>query len=228
VDLSKQYLGRDEYLRRIDGMVYGVNPRDGFFEGSRFRHPDLRFEMDFPQGWATQNQAQGVIGVSPGQDAMVQLNLAQGTPADAARSFLSQQGMQAGDLSRADLNGLPAASAYFQAQSDQARLAGYVAFVSQSGSTFRILAYTTSDRFQGYDGALRSSAGSFRRLTDPAALSVQPKRVKLERVPRAMTLQQFAQQFPSTIPLGELALINRVDSAETLKAGQMVKRVVGK
>jgi len=66
-------VGQAEYLRLLQGMVYGQNPRHGFFRGNLFLHPDLRFQLEFPQGWKTANQTQAVLGVSPQQDAIVGL-----------------------------------------------------------------------------------------------------------------------------------------------------------
>src|SRR5439155_3624037 len=56
-DLSQATLNREAFLRRLDGVVYGEDPRQGYFEGSRFNHPDLQFRIDFPAGWKTENQA---------------------------------------------------------------------------------------------------------------------------------------------------------------------------
>ena len=41
---------RDEYLQRIDGMMFGEGPRAGFFVEGRFVHPDLRAAISFPGG----------------------------------------------------------------------------------------------------------------------------------------------------------------------------------
>src|SRR5687767_2448102 len=42
-------LGREEFLGRIDGLVWGANPRQGFFdESNRFLHPEMRFQIQFP------------------------------------------------------------------------------------------------------------------------------------------------------------------------------------
>ncbi|MBL8223591.1 MAG: hypothetical protein JNL62_30445, partial [Bryobacterales bacterium] len=80
-----------------------------------------------------------------------------------------------------------------------------------------------------YDRAFQAFAGSFRRLTDPAALNVKPNRVQVTRVSRAMTLAEFNQQNPSTIPIEDLALINGLaDGNARLAAGASVKRVVAK
>ena len=45
---SGRVVKRAEYLRRLDGMVFGDNPREGFFRENAFYHPDLRFEARLP------------------------------------------------------------------------------------------------------------------------------------------------------------------------------------
>src|SRR5581483_9328453 len=69
-------VNRDAYLRRLDGLVFGANPREGFFRGNEFLHPDLRFRVAFPEGWTTSNGRQAVVAVSPHKDAVVELSLA--------------------------------------------------------------------------------------------------------------------------------------------------------
>ncbi len=217
---------RDRFLHTIDGLVFGDNPRNGYFEGTTFYHPDLKFRFDFPAGWTTQNQADEVIGVSPQQDAVLTLGADSGTPSQALVRFLGQQGMQGQASSNASMNGLTASSASFTAQTDQGNLSGWVTYVALDGATYRILGYTPSAKFGSYSGALRSSATTFRRLTDATALGVQPARVHVVSLSRAMTLMQFNQASPSTIPLAQLAVINGVDSTATLPAGTLVKQVV--
>src|ERR1051326_2287549 len=51
-------VNRDSYLRRLDGLVFGTNPREGYFRGSEFFHPELRFRITFPEGWTTSNHKQ--------------------------------------------------------------------------------------------------------------------------------------------------------------------------
>jgi len=228
-DLSNATVRREEYLQRINGMVYGEDPRQGFFRGGLFLHPDLRFQLQFPEGWKTQNTADAVIALSPKQDAMIQLGLAGKTaPVDAARQFLSQQGVQAGQGSTQPINGLPAASSYFTAQSQQGQVEGLITFVSYGGTTYGILAYTGAGGLRGYDQAFRATAGSFRELKDPSALNVRPARIELVKVDQEMTLAQFHQRYPSTVRIEEVALINGVEGPDgTLRPGRQYKRVVG-
>jgi predicted Zn-dependent protease len=217
---------RDAFLQRTAGLIFGQNPREGFFRQNQFLHPDMQFQLDFPSGWQTQNQATAVVGISQQQDAIVVMGLAgEAAPNQALSQFLGQQGIQSQGGSSSNINGLPAATAVFTAQTQDGVLAGNVAFVSHGGRTLRLLAYTPEQRYGAYRGAFAQSLGSFRRLTDPAALAVQPVRVQLVRLPRAMTITQFHQSYPSTIPVEQVALINGVDAGTTIPAGTLVKRV---
>jgi predicted Zn-dependent protease len=227
--LNNTTVNREGYLQHVANMTYGEDPRQGFFENGTFYHPDLRFQISFPQGWKTQNGAEAVVAGSPEQDAIIQLALAgKASPEEAARQFLSQQGVQPGNTSTASINGLPAASGYFSAQTEQGTIQGLVSFVAYNGVTYGIMGYTPQGKLSTYDAAFRQTIGSFSQLRNQAALSVKPARVELVKLPREMTLEQFNQQYPSSIPVEELAIINEVESPQTaIPQGRMVKRVVG-
>jgi predicted Zn-dependent protease len=218
--------GTDAYLRVINGMIYGENPRDGYFSGGTFYHPDLRFSYTFPAGWKTANQASGVAGLSAGQDAMIELSLADGSAEQAAQKFFATQGIQSAGVGSERINGLPAVSGDFSAQGTQTTFRGRAAFLSFGGRTYSLIGYSSTARWPQYDQIVRNSFGSFRELTDPKALGVQPMRLRIEKLPRAMTLRDFNRSSPSVVPLAELCLVNRVDSLQTLPAGRPVKRVV--
>jgi predicted Zn-dependent protease len=217
------------YLQRLNGMVYGENPRQGYFQGSLFLHPDLRFRMAFPQGWQTQNLTQAVTGVSPQQNAIVQLTLAEQSRSaqEAANRFFSQQGVQAGQGGRTTVSGLPAVVVYFQAQTQQGIVGGVVAFIEHGGNVYQLLGYTPAQLFGSYEGVFRQVIASFGPENSAAVVNVRPNRVSIVRVPQAMTLAEFQRRYPSTIPIEELAIINQVQGAQsTLPSGAMVKRVV--
>ena len=217
---------RDAFLQRTEGMIFGANPREGFFRQQQFLHPDLKFALDFPTGWQTQNQTAAVAAISPQQDALVVLALAgTASPSQAMNEFMGQQGITNQGASSGSINGLSATTGTFTANTQDGVLAGNVAFVSLDNRTFRLLAYTPQQRFSAYRGAFSQSLGSFRRLTDQAALNVQPVRIRLVRLPRAMTITEFHQAYPSTIPVAQVALINGVEATATIPAGTLVKRV---
>ena len=227
--LNNAKTGTQEFMQRLNGTVYGANPRQGFFQGGTFYHPDLRFQITLPSGWQGQNLTQAVVGVSQQQDAIIQLTLAQGTSPDAAaRTFLSQQGIQPGQATRETVNGVPAVASTFQAQTEQGVIQGLAAFFTYNGQTYQVLGYSPAQRYSSYAETFRRSLGSFAPVTDSRILNVQPNKLQIVQLPQAMTLAEFAQRYPSTVSIEELALINQVESAsQTMPAGTFAKQVTG-
>ncbi len=209
-------------------MVFGDNPREGFFRENVFFHPDLRFRLSFPSGWTTSNQKQAVLAISPRKDAIVQVTLAEQETVDAAaRVFLSDEGTSGGPPTRRQVNGLPAVRAGFTARSEKGTLAGSVIFVAHGGSVFRLLAYSAQESWPTYRAGAERALLSFQRLTDRMALRVQPLRLSIVTLERTMTIGAFAERYPSQASVEVLALINQVERSQTMRAGRLVKRVVG-
>jgi predicted Zn-dependent protease len=228
-DFSQATVAREPYLQQIDNVVFGENPREGYFVGNTFIHPELGFEIRFPSGWKASNQKQAVGGTSPNQDAVVVLTLSdRRSPQEAAQAFFSQQGVQAGQTLQTNLGGLPAVTRVFGVQGTQSRdLQGIAAFVEHGDKVYQILGYTVARSFDSYQNSLSDSLASFGRVRDRSALNVEPRRVDVVSLPAAMTLEEFARRFPSTVDLQTLAIINEADSSTRFPAGTEVKRVVG-
>ena len=219
---------RAGYFQRLDGMVFGPNPREGYFKDGVFYHPDLKFKMSFPAGWQTNNTRQEVVAINEAQDALLQLALAQDADTGAAvRRFLEQEGIEAGQVRGTRINGLGASWAPFEVPDEQNPLSGRVVCIRYGENTYQLMALAKRDSWSQNNAALERSQGSFARLTDRRFLDVQPARVKLERIPRAMTLEEFSRRYPSSIDLETLALINHVQPGDRLEAGATVKRVIG-
>ena len=228
-DFSGTSVNRDAYQRLLDGLIFGLNPRQGFFTGSQFSHPDLRFRITFPDGWTTHNGAQAVVAVSPAKDAVIELSQAPQSSADAAaRAFLSQEGISSGSSARTSLTGgLPAVSAPFAAATDDGTLRGTVLFVEYGGAVYGIIAYAPEARWSTYQATAGRSLQSFQRLTDAAALNVQPQRMDIVTLVRATTIGQLVHERPSPATGATLALINQVELDTPFAAGRLVKWVIG-
>ena len=229
LDFSDATVNRGDYLGYLDGMVFGPNPREGFFEESgAFLHPDMKFRLDFPEGWKTINQKTVVAGFSPGEDAIVQLNLAeQADPVAAAQEFAGQEGLEAGRVARTRINGLPAATVEFAVDTQKGRLRGAVGFVRYGDTTLRLLGYSAEAKWNSYSRSIGSFIGSFAELRDRKALGVQPARLEIVNLRKELPLESFNSQWPSSVPIDTLALINHVDAGGSLRAGEGAKRVTG-
>lgn len=228
-DFSGRTVNREGYLKAIDNVVFGQNPREGYFVGNTFIQPELGIQLRFPQGWRTSNEKSAVGAISPNQDAIIVVTLAQdNSPQAAAQRFFSQQGIQQGQSLRTDLDGLPAVARVFAVQGTQnGDLQGIVAFVENNNRVYQILGYTPMQRWGTYDNVIASSIGTFERVTDRNALNVEPKRVDVVSIPSSMTLEEFARRYPSTVDMTTLAIINQADANTRFPAGAEVKRVVG-
>lgn len=226
--ISGGTVGRDRYMSHIDGMVYGVNPRQGYFRGNIFLHPDLAFRIDFPEGWQLQNLPRAVMALSPDEDAVVQLTLSdESSPDVAANIFFAQDGIQRTGFASRQVNGLLAVVGSFTANVTNAVLAGQVMFIQHGGLTYEMIGYSTQDRARRYQSEFASTLNSFRRVTSRRVLGVQPKQVEIVTLRNGMTIERFNQRYPSTVPLDELLLINGLEPNAVLTAGTRVKRVVG-
>jgi predicted Zn-dependent protease len=158
------------YLKHLDGLTFGENPREGYFKGSSFYHPDLKFQLEFPQGWKTANQKQAVIAQSEAGDAVLQLTLANARSADSAsNAFFTQQGISTGQRQSQSINGLRSMNGTFTATTEQGSVAGKATFVEYDGRVYQILGYSTQQSWSGYQSPVNSAAASFNRLTDRRA-----------------------------------------------------------
>jgi len=227
-DFTGVAVNRDTYLRRLDGLVFGNNPREGYFKENQFFHPDLRFRMTFPEGWTTNNGKQAVVAVSPQKDALVEVSLAKEQTADAAaRAFLSQKGFTSGYPVRTSIGGLPAVSAGFAAATEGGTLRGTAVFVEHGGAVYRLLGYAPEARWPTVQPTAERALQTFARLTDPVALAVQPQRVDIVRLDQRATIEELARKRPSPVPAATLALVNQVEPQTPLEPGRLVKWIVG-
>jgi predicted Zn-dependent protease len=220
---------RDAYLDQLDGLVYGEDPRQGFFRETRFLHPDLAFEVTFPMGWSTVNQRTLVAAVAPSEAAVVVLEVVpEGeAPELELRDFLRQDGITGGPIQEEAAVGVELARATFDATTSDASLSGEVAFARRGDVVYRLLGYAARAEWRSHSAQVAATISSFRTLTDPAALAVQPWRIDIVTLPSAMSLTTYHQRNPGPVEVDVLARLNRRDPGEVLSAGTRIKRVVG-
>ncbi|MFQ5766722.1 MAG: hypothetical protein ACE5ID_01880 [Acidobacteriota bacterium] len=106
-------------------------------------------------------------------------------------------------------------------------MAGVAAFVNLDDQVFQIMGVARAAVWNGSEKTILDSLASFGPLSDPAILSVEPMRLKLVRLDRAMSLKEFNRHYPSSVKMEDLAVLNRVGPADRLPRGRLVKQVVG-
>lgn len=223
-------VARDAYLRHLDGLVYGSDPRNGFFRGDWFYQPSRAFRFRVPADWQRQNLESSVEAVSPQQSAALRLSISKAAaPGQAAQAFLAQQGVTKLASERRELGGDAALVSEFRAEAQGGTVQGYAAHIAHRGTTYELLAYAPLAAFAAQQAQLERIVASFGPVEDRTILDAQPRRLAIVTLPAAMSLRQFAERYPSTIGLDELALINQIDDpGARLAAGTLLKRVTGR
>jgi predicted Zn-dependent protease len=102
-----------------------------------------------------------------------------------------------------------------------------VAFLNHGGKTFQVLGLAPPAVFTSVESLMQSTAASFAPLSDPAALSVQPARLRIITLASAMSVAELAARYPS-LSAERLAILNQTTANARLYAGQKVKVVEGK
>ncbi len=220
----------EEFKNHLEGLVYGDDPRQGFADGSRFKHPDLRFQIDFPSGWKVENTRQAVYSAPPDGGAAMRLtasSVAVGTPPERhAQEFFAAHQLEYGTGERGRVEKFPAYRAPFRARTSAGTLVGEAGFVVDGQMAYEILGYTREGSYRRYRGTFLGAIESFSRLRDREALDAQPLRLSLYRVPEAMTLQQaLTRSGVEQRLVSELALVNNGDPEDRVEQGSVVKTV---
>lgn len=226
-DYRTLHADRDRFLARIDGLVYGADPQQGYFEGARYLHPVLRLRFDAPSGWQGVNQRSQVIAAQPDGQAQIVLSTAQqSTPEAAMQAFLQQQGVQSGGAQRITVNGLAAMAADFTAATQQGQqLRGQVVTIAHGGTVYQFLGLALATAWGAHGNAIGTTLRSFA----PTAANQQFQRrrhLQVVTLPRATTVGALAGQSGGAATPRELALINGVEEGATLAGGTKVKTIV--
>ena len=156
-------------FEKIDGLPVGQRPESGVFEGDRFLHPLMDFQLRFPPGWEKQNTASAVGALSPRGDSVVYLTADQ--PYGEARAMAEVWVAKTQDEQRLDVReskpvkvgDIDAWRMRLKAGGVQS-LVSYVTFIPYGSSTFRIVGMSPSIVADKYLGRTLSTSRSFRPL----------------------------------------------------------------
>ncbi|MDX1439253.1 MAG: M48 family metallopeptidase, partial [Rubricoccaceae bacterium] len=128
------------YLSQIDDIVLGNNPRQGYTEGTRFYHPDLRFQFSYPSGWSLNNSASAVQISEPNGAAVLQFTFAQESSAQSAgQAFGGQQGISVSSQGATSVNGNRAYRLQGVANTNDGRIGFLAYFIEYGGNVYQFM-----------------------------------------------------------------------------------------
>jgi predicted Zn-dependent protease len=223
---------RDEWLRRVDGIVYGDNPEQGLARGSAFLHPVLRFRIDFPGQWEIANNPQQVVAQEPSGNALMLLrgvDQPQGQNIqEIARDSMETAGFRITEGEAATISGLDAYLGVYHGQIEGlGAVAMRAAYIRNDGQIYLVAGIVPPDGFGQADGAFLASIRSFRRLSAAEAEGIRPNRVDMYVVRTGDTWQSIAERSGGVVAPETLAIMNQATLATQPQLGARIKIVVG-
>ena len=214
------------HLRHIDGLPLGQRPEAGIFQGDRFLHPDLDFQIRFPDGWLTSNSNQAVGAASPHGDAVVFLTADQpaGDPREMAESWVEktreEQKVKVKESKPVKIGRLDA----WRMRLEGGRsLTAIVTFFPYGGSTWRITGVSPSSKAGEYLGRTLNTARSFRPLTQQERDSIQSSRLRLATARRGEDLVAISGRSDNAWNPSNTAVYNGIFSNHRFEGGELVK-----
>lgn len=226
-------VNREQYMRLIDGIMYGEDPKQGFVENNAFYHPELRFQFPVPAGWQHQNTpSQFQMGPKEGKMAMI-LMLAKGSSLDeAAQNLVKELNLKVSENNRTTINGNPAYVLISQQQPQQQqgqqdpRTATQIAtwLIQYNNAIYALHGLSAVSTFESSFRTFQSVAGGFRALTDPEKINRKAERVVVKTVPRDATFGEAmsALGMPAA-RLEELGTLNSLKATDRVAQGSLIK-----
>lgn len=234
LNLASPDVNRNTYLKRIEGLIYGEDPKQGFVENNTFYHPGLKFQFPIPTNWSFQNTPQAVQMVPKDGKALMMMTIAPGKSLqEAASNVLKQYGLQAIQSSETSVNGLRAISMVADqvaqgGQQQQQQTVRTLSYIIQYGDLYYlIIGATSSNTFNNYTQIFSNTMQNFKELRDASKLNKKPERIRIKTVAQTGTLEQALRSFNiATNRLEELSVLNGMQLKDRVEKGMLIK-VVG-
>ena len=220
---------RDTFLSRIDGIMYGDDPKQGVVEGSRFTHPELRLTFQAPNGFYVVNGTRAVtIGGTSGKGEFSSAAY-NGDLDSYIRSVFAGLGGQnqaqipVSQIERTTVNGIPAAYATARVASGSGQVDVMVfAYEFSNGQAYHFTTISPA----GQSGAFDQMFRSMRRISASEAAAIKPRRIAIVTARSGDTVRSLAGRMAySDYQLERFLVLNGLTANSTLSAGQKVKIV---
>lgn len=224
-------IGAPQYRKRIEGLVFGDDPRGGFFVGNRFYQPDLAIQMIFPDGWKTLNQPSAVTASSQTLGATMELSLqfskdSTVTPERFARSLVEEQKILDAAGRPENFRDYPAwigSILVRTASGRQELIAGLVRY--RPGQFLQVLASTRSPTDRAAEQVL-AAIRSIAALRDTMQLNVTSDKVYIATVERAADFGAAVGRLEAqALSPEETAILNNLRVTGSVPAGTPIKVV---
>jgi len=218
------------YLRKLDGLLLGVDPAYGVLRERRFLHPILGISVEFPPDWSAVINRYAVVAVPPERDGVLTLGLGGENvePREAAgvfeRALYDQHRIKPTRSESVKIGTFPAHLLLYTDTSGKEPMHMAFLWVAYHKIVYRFIGLAP----EKYRENLRSSALSFRPITAGEKSSIKERRLKVVTAHANETLSHLSKRTANVWPLKATAVVNGIDADKPLKEDQLIKIAVSK
>ena len=225
--VEKPLDGRDIYLSKIDGMIWGDSPEQGYARDGTFAHKNLNFLFSVPDNFTLFNSPQRVTAYGP-ENASISFDMGPQNYGGSMRDYIRQtwaRNARLDGLEAIKVNGLEGAAA-----STKGRVHGrsmdiqLVAIRGEKGHTFRLTFFSEPAKTKTLNESYRRTTYSFRHMSPAEQENLKPLRIRLHTVKKGDTIESISGTMAvSKFAVDRFKLLNGVSQDSDLVIGQMVK-----
>lgn len=219
---------RDIYLGKIDGMLYGDDPAQGFVRGRVFAHPQLNLRYEVPEGFSLVNGAAQVVAQGPSGSAIVFDAAPErfgGRPIDYLTAVWAKD-VALANLETLTVNGMPAATGTVRLsrQGQQADLR--LVAIRKGEDIYRFLFATPPQLTASLGPGFQRTLNSFRDLTREERRTLRPYYLEVETAGRNASPNRLAQALPYASAREErFRVLNGLAPGQSVPGGSLFKTV---
>ena len=213
------------YLKMIEGMVYGDSEAAGIRRGNSFYHRDLDIRLTSPDDWEIINTPNSLIFNAPKGEAYLRLSVTDQVKKESPRDYLTRMTrgkvFQGKDIK---LGGNEAFTALLKDGFSTSRIA--IVFKDKQIFTFYGSSLISGLNISDFDEGFQIIINSFRGLHEREKKLAEPLRLKLYKVKKGDTYSSLAKRSSiSYDPEAKLRLLNGDYPEGKLKTGNLIKVV---
>ena len=227
IDFQPRDMDPDDFLRMLDGIVYGNDPRVGFVRDDMFYHPELRFQLPVPKKWDVLNSAESLAFLNKEQTAAIQLFLGkEKEPGVEADLFVKEAEVAVVKRETVTVNGLGAEVVESTIGSGSKKLHLLSYFIKKGDYVFVIHSFSAEKTYPDFVRVFSETSRGFASVSDPDVLNMQPRRVRVRKAPNSGTLEEVLLSLGvSEDGLEEVSLMNGRTLSATIEKGSLLKIV---
>jgi predicted Zn-dependent protease len=222
-------IDRGEYLKLIDGTVYGDSARHGFARGQSFYHPAMGFTFSVPRGFRIINQPTEVVAAGP-DGAIILFDAAQTSSATDPLTYLTRIWMGGEELKMREsimINGMNAATAAFNARVNGKPVTVRIVAVQwEPNRFFRFQMAIPRNADAQFVDDLKRTTYSFRKMTGEEKESIKPYIMDIIKAGSGDTASSLARRMAfENLKEERFRVLNAMKPGEKVVTGEIYKIV---